>query len=80
MQSPWSNLHFCSSGVSFPSFPSLSKYLGVLPNLLLFRLDDEGVDWESLKEDFLSDLPDDARLVLPLEDFVWQAISSLHSQ
>ena len=70
MQSPWSNLCFRSLGGELP----------ILPDLLLFRLNDKGVDWESLKEDFLSDLTNDAQLVSPLEDFVWQATSSLHSQ
>ena len=70
MQSPWSNLCFRSLGGELP----------ILPDLLLFRLNDKGVDWESLKEDFLSDLPNDAQLVSPLEDLVWQVTSSLCSQ
>jgi len=53
------NLHLCSSEVSLPSLPSLSKSSAVLPDLLDFGVGvDNKEDWAALPEDLaLSVLP-----------------------
>ena len=65
MQSPLSNLRFCSSGVSLPSLLSSSAISDLLA-FLPFELDGEFVGWGELPGDevFLSDLLD--VLLMPL--------------
>ena len=62
-----SNLHLHSSEVSLRSLPSLSESLGVLPDFLGVRFD-EDEDWAELPKDDLlfSDLPEDLLVVLVL--------------
>ena len=62
-----SNLCLRSSEVSLPSFLSLSKSSGVLPDFLGVRFN-EDEDWAELPKDNLlfSDLPEDLLVVLVL--------------
>ena len=83
MHRPLSNLHWCSSDVSFPSRPSLSEMLGVFPAGFKPEDGDDDADgWDKLPEGValrLDVLPVVLNDVTGL-DLVWRAISSLHSQ